>query len=342
MRMSHNDLNRPIFVVGTPRSGTTLMAKILNRHSRIFMPGETHFFLDIYAQRKQLGELPEKSAADKVWSRLVSLYRRYNEPADQQRIEKIIANPALNERIKAGLDGYRNAFATFMDVQAEVENKMRWGNNAPKDLFYVDDILDFYPDAYFIVCIRDPRDFLKSYSGKWKVTAGTEVERLKRLYHPVITSMLWKTSMRRVIAIRNKVSSDRLIEVPYEALVSGAEPVLRRICAFLGEEFEPGMLDVTFSNSSDQNTRSGIYSASVASWKGQLSAEEIWITQKITEAEMLTFCYATEPVRVNPLRLTALLVSTPWALWRALQANRANTGPILPYLMRRIGCLLGH
>ncbi|HEY9197912.1 MAG TPA: sulfotransferase [Gammaproteobacteria bacterium] len=340
--MSQNDLQRPIFVVGTPRSGTTLMAKILNRHSHIFMPGETHFFLDIYAQRGQLGELPDKDAAAKVLSRLATLYRRYNEPADQQRIDQILANPALSERMRAALDGYRNAFSTFMEIQTEVEKKSRWGNNAPKDLFYVDDVLEFYPDAYFIVCIRDPRDFLKSYSGKWKVTAESEADRLKRLYHPVVTSMLWKASMRRVMAIRSKVSRDRLIEIPYEALVSEPEPVLRRICAFLGEVFEPEMLNVTFSNSSDQSAQPGIYAASVASWKAQLSAEEVWIAQKLAGAEMRAFGYEAEPMQVSPLRLMRLLVSTPWALWRALQANRANTGPIIPYLMRRMGGLLGH
>jgi len=53
-RVAKNNTN-PIFVVGTPRSGTILTAKILGRHSHIFMPGETHFFDDIYSRRIELG-----------------------------------------------------------------------------------------------------------------------------------------------------------------------------------------------------------------------------------------------------------------------------------------------
>ena len=34
--------------------------------------------------------------------------------------------------------------------------------------------------------IRDIRDFLKSYKGKWKITSDNEAGRLKKLYHPVM------------------------------------------------------------------------------------------------------------------------------------------------------------
>lgn len=338
--MAGIDSQRPVFVMGTPRSGTTLTARILNRHPNIFMPGETHFFLDVYAQRAQLGELPDKTAVEKVWSRLASLYGRYNEPADQQRMETLLADPAKRERLKASLSSYRTALTALMTLQAEHEGKVRWGNNAPKDLFYVDDILEFYPDACFIVCIRDPRDFLKSYRGKWRATADSEVDRLKRLYHPVVTTMLWKASMRRVEVIRGIIPAGQMYELHYEELVSKPERVIPQLCAFIGEQFYPDMLDVNFSNSSDQAATSGIYSASVDSWKGQLSPEEVWIAQKLAGTEMAVFGYKLENMQVNLARLVVLLASTPWALLRALRANRANTGPIIPYLMRRLGGLL--
>ncbi|MGB7934264.1 MAG: sulfotransferase, partial [Gammaproteobacteria bacterium] len=173
-------------------------------------------------------------------------------------------------------------------------------------------------------------------------TVESEVDRLKKLYHPVVTSMLWKASMRRVVAIRSMISSDRLIEVRYEDLASTPEKIIPRVCAFLGEGFEPEMLNVRFSNSSDQNGQTGIYTAAIGSWKAQLSPEEVWVAQKIAGPEMAMFGYQTDAVRVNPLRLSAMLLSTPWALWRALRANRANTGPIVPYLIRRLSGLLGH
>lgn len=317
------------------------MAKVLNRHSQIFMPGETHFFPDIYTQRKQLGELPSDDVAQVVMGRILTLYARYNEPADQQRVESLLNDIESRERFAASFNSYRDVLTQFMGIQAELEGKLRWGNNTPKDLFYVDDILEFYPDAYIIVCIRDPRDFLKSYRGKWKVTADSEVGRLKALYHPVVTSVLWKTSMRRVAAIRSKVASDHLMVVRYEEFASNPGKVVSDVCDLIGENYEPQMLDVSFSNSSDQSGQSGIYAASVGSWRGQLTAEEIWIAQHFAGKEMAEFNYPMDVVRPNPLRLISTVLSTPWALWCALRANRANTGPIVPYLIRRLSGLVG-
>lgn len=340
MTVAGVDSQRPIFVVGTPRSGTTLTARILNRHPAIFMPGETHFFPDIYAQRAQLGELPSETAAENVWQRLITLYQRYNEPADQRRVETLLADTDKRQRLRASLSDYRSALTTLMELQAEFESKSRWGNNAPKDLFYVDNILAFYPNARFVVCVRDPRDFLKSYQGKWKVTAESEVDRLKQLYHPVVTTMLWKASMRRVESMRRRVPSAQLHELRYESLVSESERAVRGLCAFVGEPYYPDMLDVNFSNSSDQAAQGGIFSASVDSWKGRLSQEEVWIAQRLAGREMEAFGYKRVDVDSNVARLAALLLSTPWALLRALRANRANTGPIIPYLMRRLASLL--
>ena len=83
----------PIFIVGAPRSGTTLTARILGNHSRIYMPGETHFFDDIYLQFRELGSFSKKQIKDPVIEKLSSMYARYNEPADQERIEKLFAKP---------------------------------------------------------------------------------------------------------------------------------------------------------------------------------------------------------------------------------------------------------
>ncbi len=89
----------PIFVVGTPRSGTTLTARILNRHSRIFMPGETHFFDDVYSRRREFGSIQTANARSEISNQLVTLYERYNEPADQQRIDLLFNDVAARNAL---------------------------------------------------------------------------------------------------------------------------------------------------------------------------------------------------------------------------------------------------
>jgi len=327
----------PIFIVGTPRSGTTLIARILGKHPDIFMPGETHFFFDIHAKRKQFGELEHDNVARQlVTERLLNIYRRYNEPNDQRRVDRMVEESVFAEQLTDGCRSYEEMFSKFMQLQMLSEGKRRWGNNAPKDIFYIDEILTFYPDAKIIVCARDIRDFLDSYKNKWKATVREQEQRIKKLYHPIVTSLLWKASMRTVLSIQTKVAKENLMLIPYEKLVTETESTVKKLCEVINEEYQSNMLNIDFSNSSDKKIQNGVYASSVGKWAHQLSSEEAWLAQKIAKREMQQWGYHVEKLKVNPAKLIGLLLSMPFAMRRALLANKQNTGPVLPYLARRI------
>ena len=330
----------PIFIVGTPRSGTTLTAKILGRHSAVFMPGETHYFPDIYAKSNLIGDLDRAESREDLFQRLLNIYARYNEPEDQRRIDKLLSSDVLKQRLKEHLSDYKNAFDVFMTIQMESEGKERWGNNVPKDIFYIDEILEFYPDAKIVLCVRDIRGFLNSYKYKWKVTADDQAERLKSLYHPVITSLLWKSSMRLIPSIRKKIKQENLIIQRDEDLVTDFESSVKRLFDFIGEPFESSLLKVNYSNSSENKQTTGVYASSVEKWREKLSKEEVWISQKLAGAEMNSLGYDIEKTHANPVNILYLYITAPISLFIALRANRKNTGPILPYLLKRITSLL--
>lgn len=331
----------PVFIVGTPRSGTTLTAKILGRHSRLFFPGETHYFDDVYSRAGQLGDPRDSDVRLEIARRLHSIYERFYEPDDQRRITGLY--PGLQD-LAAALDGctdYGMIFDRFMSVQMRAEGKVRWGNNAPRDLFSVREIRQFFPDARLIICVRDIRAFLYSYRGKWKVTGDAHVARLRKLYHPVVTSYLWKSSMRQLPLIEGMVPpADRII-MRYEDLVADPEGTVRKICATIGEEYEPDMLAVDSHNSSIAAESGGIFTSSVDRWRTELSQEEIAIGQHVAGSLLDRLGYEAIPVHAGRARLFALWLSTPFALVRALNANKGTRGPLLPYLARRVGALLG-
>ena len=328
----------PIFIVGTPRSGTTLAAKILGRHPRLFMPGETHFFDDIHSHAKADGTFGEEDRQG-IRDRLATLYGRYNEPTDQERIDHLLGQGCDFQA--AAWTSYRDALTAFMRAQMEHEGKVRWGNNAPRDIFHVKTIVRFYPDAKVVVCVRDPRDFLVSYKGKWRSTAEDEVERLRSLYHPLVTSLLWKSSMKLVPSIRERVPEGNLFILPYETMVADPEGTVRRLCETIGEEYDPAMLDVDTYGSAHGDQGRGVFSSSVGRWREHLSDEECWIAQRTCAAEMQALGYAPEPVRPSRLKVLAIKAAAPAALVRALHANRHKRGPLLPYLLKRAGALLG-
>lgn len=332
-------ISQPIFIVGTPRSGTTLTAKILNRHTNLFMPGETHFFDDIYSL-KDVSSPFSKEIASNISSRLFDLYARYYEPDDQHRIEKMFSSAeSLRDKL-SGCSSYADVLNRFMSMQMEYENKKRWGNNAPRDLFSIDDILAFYPDAKIIVCVRDVRAFLLSYQGKWKVTGDEHVERLKKLYHPVITSLLWKASMKLVPVLKKKVPEENLVIVKYEDLVTSPEKTVRSICGVIQEDYEPEMLNVITHNSSNAPQVGGIFSTSVDRWKTDLKPEEITISQMLCKKQLHELGYDIISSHSSIYKVVVNYLTTPYALWRALDANKEMRGPLLPYIYRRLSALI--
>lgn len=337
--MMELDLNKsmnPIFVVGPPRCGTTLMAKLLGQHSRLFMPGEMHFFDDIHSRSKYLDALEEDNAFEKIYQRLLSIYARYSEPDDQIRVERIFSNPKVKKHMKSACKTYKELLSFFMEAQAQEEGKPRWGNNVPRDIFNIDRIISFYPRAKVVICVRDIRDFLLSYQFKWRSTVPEDVERIKKMYHPIMTSFLWKSSLRQLPKTYSLVHKNNRILVRYEDLVQRPEETLKKVCQIIGEEFEPEMLNIGYNNSSFGTDAKGIFTASVGRWKRGLRPEEVEIAQIIGGQDMVKVGYQKEKVRFSPLKLLSILLSTPCAFIRALKASQALRGPLFAYLKRRL------
>lgn len=324
----------PIFIVGAPRSGTTLTAQLLGNHSNIFMPGETHFLNDIYSRRRILGEPENLESLDAITARLSTLYSRLNELPDQERVDRLFSSGALPSAL-SGCRSYRDVFAAFMKTQMESEGKVRWGNQVPREVFEIKLLLEMFPNAKIIGCVRDVRDFLFSYREKWSRESDERASRLKKLYHPVITSMIWRKSNSALAQAARRYPENVLIS-RYEDLVNDPEGKLLKLCDFIGESFEPDMLETTFSNSSARKGEVGIFKSGINRWSGQLAESDVFIAQTLCGKLMQHHQYRAAPVRPGVVSVTGIILSTPFKLFRALHANRAIRGPLLPYLWKRI------
>jgi hypothetical protein len=302
------------------------------------MPGETHFFDDIYARRGELGDFKNLESVKRVMGRLTTIYGRYNEKPDQERVDKLLQKRDVFEEL-SGCRTYEALFSRFMEIQTRFAGKRRWGNNVPKDIFQIKEIVAFYPNAKVLVCIRDVRDFLISYQNKWHVAQGNNAQRLTRLYHPVLTSLLWHASVKQITRIKEMIPNGNLSIVRYESLVQNPEQQVREICRFIGENFEEDMLNVDVQNSSFQVSDKGIYSASVGRWLRLLSNEEVYIAQKISGGRLEEFGYAPAHLKINPLKVGCILATLPYGVWRAIHANREIRGPLLPYVVKRLAAL---
>ena len=185
-------------------------------------PVETHFFDDVYSRRKEFGDPVNQTSVERVIQRLSTLYGRYYGPGYQLQINAILSDPEHLMELKRSCSSYHNLLSTFMALQMRAAGKERWGNHTPRDIFNLESILSFYPDTRIIFCIRDVRDFLLSYHDMSSVVPADHVTRISRLYHPVVTTLLWKAAVNRLRKAKSLVKNGNLLVVRYEDLVAGS------------------------------------------------------------------------------------------------------------------------
>jgi len=306
------------------------------------MPGETHFFDDIYYRKNNFGNFNDRSVKKVVFEKLRDIYISYNESEDQIRIENIFKKEHIFEDFIEKCNDYEDVLTWFMEIQMKWEGRKRWGNQVPRDIFNIKTIRKIFPDAKFIVCVRDIKDFLSSYKNKWKTAnSPTNRDRLKTIYNPIITTFLWKLSVRQYLKIKDVVLSGNLYLLKYEDLVNFPEKTTQLLCQFVGESYEPEMLKLKFSNSSFLYNDKGIYKNSISRWRNELSSEEIFISQFIAKNELGKLKYEVLNIGCDPLKVLALLSKAPAAFFKAMSANQEKRSSILLYLLNRIKPLIG-
>jgi len=211
------------FIIGTGRSGTTLVQSMLMSHSRIFLPPETRYFgvtdpdLILGAGQRKPGDLDRYlAAAWPDWSR-----REFG--LDEAEVRSAIAATDLSTRA---------VFLALAGLWSARSGKPRIGEKTPNHEKSVARIRAVFPEARFIQILRDPRDVVVSKRDH-QLQGHASIFRYARSMRKVYD--------RHAEYVRT-LPKDVYLTVRYEDLVSDPEGQVRTMCAFLGEEFEPAMV----------------------------------------------------------------------------------------------------
>lgn len=306
----------PFFIVGAGRSGTTLLRLVLAGHSRLHIPPET-WFIEPLVRKFSLTE--PLSAAD-VESAVATMGANYRWPDMGIDIEEILrrASALVNPKLVDVLNlVYRN--------QLTGAGKPRFGDKTPIYITILPELATLYPGAKFIHLIRDGRDVAMSIiDAHWsgRCYDGKDFD--------------WTRAVRLGLAYRKSPHAAQILEVKYEDLVANFEPAVRRICSFLGEEFEPRMLEfkqrIELVPEREQHIHGKLQRPvspdAVGVWRKKLSGFECFIMEACLRRDLLELGY--------PLRFSGAfwrpLLAISGALLRACAPllNRA-----IPYLQRR-------
>jgi hypothetical protein len=132
----------PVFIVGSPRSGTTLIQGILCNTSKYFPMPETHFFSQV------VYGLPENRLSDK----------------NRKKIHRILARKSRIELDRGSLLKLNTQKEIFEYVVGtfNTDNKIDFLEKTPRHVFFYSKIINYYPGAKFICMIREPKNVISS------------------------------------------------------------------------------------------------------------------------------------------------------------------------------------
>jgi tetratricopeptide (TPR) repeat protein len=225
----------PIFIVGLPRTGTTLVERIIGSHSAVHSAGELSALTDAITVTGS-GASP---LASTTWLGLV-------EAMGALRGEPIAREYLARTRSQRG-------------------NRARFSDKAPANFFYCPLILRAFPQARIVHLTRHPMAACYAIY-KTRFNGGYPFA------YDLLELADFYCGYRRLMAHWHRVLPGRILDVAYEDVVTRLEPATRRILDYLGLPFEDACLNFhsnpnPSSTSSSVQVRQPLYDSSLQLWR---------------------------------------------------------------------------
>jgi tetratricopeptide (TPR) repeat protein len=230
-----SDSESPLFIVGMPRSGTTLLTQILSNHVSIASAGELPTILEIISALPKLGAstIPYPQAAKHLAPAIVAqLTHEY-----EKRLRR--------------------------DTGSEVARVI---DKHPLNFGHLGFISRLFPKARIIHCTRHPLDTgLSNYFQRFSFSYDYSFD-LRNIGH------YYGEYSRIMEHWRNVLPATSMIEVSYEDMIANTEQVTRRILSWLGLEWDerclaPQTNPYAVDTASKWQVRQPIYHRSVGRWR---------------------------------------------------------------------------
>lgn len=252
----------PFFVVGSARSGTTMLRLILNSHPEVAVPPESRLVIELWP------------------------------PSGEVRVEDYLAQLGAHRQFQAWhLDvadirplfegaervSYRRAIEATYVAFTRAHGKSRWGDKTPRYVENITRLNELFPEALFVHLVRDGRNVALSY-------AHTD-------FGPKTVSKaaaIWKRRVSAGLQDGRALGGDRYLEIKYEELAETTEAVVKNICVFLGIEFDPQMFDESerAKGATDRAQRfnphvTGEAIAETRAWQDDMPADQVEVFEAV-------------------------------------------------------------
>lgn len=314
---------KPIFITGTDRSGTSLMYALLASHPNLSMVRRTNMWRWFYGH---YGDLRQPENFERCLSTMLRYKRLAVLQPDPERIRR---------EFSAGEPTYGRLFALLHMHHAERLGRARWGDKSLHTEHHADALFREFPHAKVIHMMRDPRDRYTSVVRRYDPGEAKGIS---------AAMGRWMASARS--AQRNlRRYPDRYMVVRYETLAHHPVDTLRTVCRFIDEPYTETMLYMQGApehgeeggNSSFERFEPGeISTRSIGRFRSVLPKQDIAYIQLLARRGMWRFDYLLDTVELSKSeRLSFLLRYIPvnlarlagWFLLDKMHAMRGKTVP---------------
>jgi hypothetical protein len=281
-------LARPIFVVGCPRSGTTLVQCILSASPEAFSLPETHFFSEVLPNLG-LGLCEPLSPSD--LKRGLDRLAYSAEMSPSAELTTQLADAAQSATLTpvtfflAILEEYRPL--------TDTSRRLRVVEKTPLHVLHLDEIGTTFADARFVNVVRSPMDVTASWLGTPFARTGS------MLFY----AHLWSQTV--VGAERYaRQSPGRIETLIYERLIAAPEHTLQRLCRFLDMPYEERLLhefgreatrNVNKREDWKQDIERGVIVNRAGNWRRRLTPGQAWLIAFATRRVGRRYGYAALP-----------------------------------------------
>ncbi len=225
-------MNPYVFIVGCPRSGTTLLRRMIDAHRQIAITRETHWIAKRFERRQ--GVTPDGLVTPELLSWLLSDEKFTRMRIGQDELEGLVAG---EEPVS-----YSTFVTGVFDLYGKGQGKRLVGDKVPGYVRSIPTLHALWPEARFVHIIRDGRDvslsainWSRTYKLARKFSTWTE--------DPITTAAVWwEWHVRLGREDGGSLAPKLYHEVRYEELVSEPAKECEKLCSFLNLPYDDAML----------------------------------------------------------------------------------------------------
>ena len=263
-------MNPYVFIVGCPRSGTTLLQRMVDAHPEVAITRQSRFIPNYYEKRK--GLTPEGYVTPDLVDRLIAERRFKNLEIDREGLESLAGS---DEQVP-----FESFVTGIFDHYGKVQGKRLIGDKTPRYVRSIPTLHELWPETRFVHIIRDGRDVCLSMMN-WKMADSSAGQFSAWKEDRVSTGALWwELNVRLGRQDGGSLLPELYHEVHYEELISEPEETCANLCDFLGLPYDDAMLrfhEGREKADTDLDAKKGWrpLTPGLRKWSAQMSAEDL-------------------------------------------------------------------